>query len=62
VDELATSVVCDALSPPVLSDEEFNELLRQSSSSSSRPGTLAMLLAVTSFVTGVAMVASVFVH
>jgi hypothetical protein len=61
VDELATGVACDALSPPVpLSDEEFNELLRQSSSS--RAEALALLLAVTSFVVGVAMVVSVFMH
>ena len=49
------------MSPPAsISEEEFNELLRQSSNS--RVGVLAILLAVTAFVVGVAVIASAFVH
>jgi hypothetical protein len=43
-----------------MSDEQFNELLQQSSSPWT--GLLATLLAVTSFVFGVAIAASAFMH
>jgi hypothetical protein len=61
VDELATVIGLRPLSPPVpMSDEEFNELLRQSSNS--RVGVLAMLVAVSAFVVGIWEAASAFVH
>jgi hypothetical protein len=67
VDALGTGVVCNALSTPnglsrpvPISDEEFNKLLQETSSS--RTGLLATLLAVTSFVFGLVLLVSVFLH
>jgi hypothetical protein len=49
------------LSTPIpVSDEEFNKLLQQTSNS--RTGWLATLLAVSSFVFGVVLLASAFLH
>jgi hypothetical protein len=47
--------------PPLpLTDEQFNELLQQTSSPWT--GLLAMLLAATAFVFGVAIAAAAFMH